>query len=124
MTGIRVSGPLFNGQADRAVQDFLDDARREVAQQAHADVMRNLDTSIRHPTPYYETQINIRDQGDASVVNDRGIVYGPWLEMGGHRRHTRFKGYASFRRATATLQGQIPRLVDVVLRRHIAKMGG
>ena len=87
--------------------------------------MRNLDTSIRHPTPYYETQINIRDQGDASVVNDRGIVYGPWLEGTGSRnRTTRFKGYASFRRATATLQGQVPRLVQVVLRRYLAKMGG
>ena len=25
MTGIRVSGPLWDGRADRAVQDFLDD---------------------------------------------------------------------------------------------------
>jgi hypothetical protein len=60
------------------------------------------------------------------VVNDRGIVYGPWLEGVGSRNFpkTRFKGYASFRRAVHRVRGEVPRISQAVLRRHIGKMGG
>jgi len=123
---ITVSGPLFDGRADAAVDRFADDLRHEVAQQGYALVMTNLDQSIKHPTPYYETQINIRTETTTSIVNDRGIVYGPWLEGVGSRNApvTRFKGYSSFRRAKQRLEREVPRLAQVVLRRHIRAMGG
>ena len=123
---IAVSGPLFDGRADRALDQFADDLQHEVARQAFADVMTNLNESIKHPTPYYETQVNVRDVQGASVVNDRGISYGPWLEGVGSRNFpkTRFKGYASFRRAVQRVRGEVPRISQVVLRRHIGKMGG
>ena len=121
--GVTVSGPLFTGEADRALDDFCDALQREVAQQGFADVMMNLNQSIQHPTPYYETQINIRTEGDVSIVNDRGIVYGPWLEMGSYTRRTRFKGYHSFRRAKQSLERKIPGIAHAVLRRYIGRMG-
>lgn len=110
---VTVSGGLFQAHPDGVIDAFLDAATRDVAQQAYANVMTNLNRSIQHPTPYYETQIVV-DQARASlVVHDRGIVYGPWLE-GVSRRNaaTRFKGYASFRRAFQTTRRDAMRLVD------------
>jgi hypothetical protein len=116
-------GPLFDGRADAAMVQILDEARQEVAQQGLADVQLNLDTSIRHPTPYYETQIMTERAGEAYVVHDRGIVYGPWLEgVGSRNRSTRFKGYFSFRRATETLRQKAPALVEVVVKRNLGRL--
>lgn len=77
---VRVSGPLFDGRAQAAVDDFAREAQRDVAAQAYSEWMTNLNRSIREPTPYYETQITVTQRGADQVVHDRGIVYGPWLE--------------------------------------------
>lgn len=121
-----LSGPIFNAAAtDAALDDFLRDAKFDVAAQALAEVATNLDRSIRQPTPYYETQIAADWQGSDRVVHDRGIVYGPWLEGTGSRnRTTRFKGYASFRRATEAVRERVPALVSRALDRALTRLGG
>src|SRR5689334_11890608 len=88
------TGPLFDGRAQHEVGAFLDDAKAQVAQQGLALWHANLDTSIRHPTPYYETQIHQYARGEDQVVDDRGIIYGYWLEGIGSRNApvTRFPG--------------------------------
>jgi hypothetical protein len=122
--GITVRGPLFDGQAAHVVRDFLDDATWEVGSQGLADVHRLLDASIRHPTPYYETQLTVQRIDQGVSVNDRGVVYGNWLEGTGSRnRTTRFKGYYSFRRATQELEQKVPVLVEPILRRHLSRLG-
>jgi hypothetical protein len=114
---IHTSGPIFDGRAAKAAHDFTEQVKEDVASQGYADVMTNLEGSIRHPTPYYETQITTSRHGDAIVVNDRGIIYGPWLEgVGSRNRTTRFKGYFSFRRATQELRGQVQNLAGKLLR--------
>jgi hypothetical protein len=114
---IHVSGPVFDGRAAQAAADFTEQVKEDVAAQGYANVMTNLNASIRHPTPYYETQITTSRHGDALVVNDRGIIYGPWLEgVGSRNKTTRFKGYFSFRRATQELRGQVKGLADRLLR--------
>jgi hypothetical protein len=122
---IDVSGPLFDGRAAAAVAAFAEDAAREVQAQAYSEVMTNLNQSIREPTPYYETQIAMsRDAGDYRV-HDRGVIYGPWLEGTSSRnRTTRFRGYASFRRAAQSIQAKVPQLVQAALARAIQRMGG
>lgn len=123
MAEVRVSGPVFDGRAAAAVEAYLDDAKYQVAAQGSSDVHRNLDASIRHPTPYYETQIQTERQGNDVVVNDRGIIYGPWLEgVGSRNATTRFKGYFSFRRATQQLRGEAPGIAERVLDRYIGRM--
>lgn len=121
---VRASGPLF--QADRVAQesdDFMHDAVAEVAHQGLADVHLFLNRQIKHPTPYYETQITTeRAAADRVIVHDRGIVYGPWLEGTGSRNETtRFKGYASFRKATQELERKAGQLVEHVLRRYLSR---
>ncbi|MGH3381362.1 MAG: hypothetical protein ACRDP6_42185 [Actinoallomurus sp.] len=114
---INVSGPIFDGRADAAAAEFAEAIKKDVAAQGYADVMHNLESSIRHPTPYYETQVTTTPRGAALVVNDRGIIYGPWLEgVGSRNKTTRFKGYFSFRRATQQLRGQVKSLADRLLK--------
>jgi hypothetical protein len=121
---VDTSGPLFRGRYAQARAAAA--CRRigeEVADRGLSNVQRNLDTSIRNPTPYYETQITVQNLGDRWVVHDRGIVYGPWLEGTGSRnRTTRFKGYHSFARATAELHGQAQFIADHVIVRLTAEL--
>jgi len=121
---VTYSGPWFQRRG-AVVHDFMREAREEVAQQAFADVHEFLNAQIVHPTPYYETQIMRDHDGDKELVHDRGIIYGPWLEgVSTRNRATRFRGYASFRKATQKVEAKVPYLVDAALRRLIARLTG
>lgn len=117
---IHASGALFDGRAPRVVAQALEDAKRDVASQGLANWHHNLDGSLRHPTPYYETQITVQSLHGNQVVHDRGIVYGPWLEgVGSRNKTTRFKGYFALRRAFQQLLGQAPQLAERAIRRAL-----
>jgi hypothetical protein len=124
---VRVSGPLFDGTAVREVHQFSLDAVDQVSQQAHAEWMTNLDESIKHPTPYYETQINIREEAPGTkVVNDRGVIYGWWLEGIGSRNApvTRFRGYFARRKAIVQTGAKTPALLERLLQPYLERMRG
>lgn len=113
---VSTHGPVLEGKAPQIVADYLRDALDEIAQQGYAEVMTNLNASIRNSTPYYETQIVVQNMGESRLIHDRGIIYGPWLEgVGSRNRSTRFKGYASFRRAAQTLEAKAGALAERVL---------
>jgi hypothetical protein len=117
------SGPLFDGRADRAARDYVDAVQLEVGKQGLAEVHTILDASIRHPTPYYETQLVVERAAPDVVVHDRGIVYGPWLEgVGSRNKTTRFKGYFAFRRARHRLEQLVPAIAERVLQRFLRRM--
>lgn len=121
---VDLSGAAFlqPGRVQAAVARFEAEITDAVSAQLIADWHQNLDRSIRHPTPYYETQlVNQTVQPTLHKVHDRGVVYGPWLEGTSSRnRTTRFKGYSSLRRARQSAVARIPQLVAVPLRRLIA----
>lgn len=121
---IHVRGPLFDGRAVPVTRDMCAAIVDEVAAQAQADVMTNLNASIKHPTPYYETQVVTTHRGLLErSVNDHGVIYGPWLEGTGSRnRTTRFKGYASFRRATQTTKAKANALAEHAITRLIGRL--
>jgi hypothetical protein len=120
---VTTSGPLFDGRYKAELRAALDDIEDAVAQQAYSNVMANLNASIRNPTPYYETQIVVQNAVTGREVNDRGIVYGPWLEGVGSRNATsRFKGYSSFRRAAQKTEGEAGPIAEHALRPHIARL--
>lgn len=118
-----LTGPIWGKSGQQEVGRLLDDVCWEVAGRAESTVSLFLDQSIRNPTPYYETQI-IRERFAAeSVVHDRGIIYGPWLEgVSSRNQTTRFKGYASFRRATQQTEREVPGLVEPVVDRWVRSM--
>lgn len=116
-------GPMLAGHPTAVLNDFVTEATWEVGGQGLANVHRVLDISIKHPTPYYETQIMMERAANDVVVHDRGIIYGPWLEgVSSRNRTTRFKGYAAFRKATQQLRGQVPQLLDATLRRYLRRL--
>jgi hypothetical protein len=129
MAGLNIdldpSGPLFDGRAPAIIDDLVREAAWVVGTKALSEVQMLLDASIRNPTPYYETQITIDRRVDDVRVHDRGIIYGPWLEGTGSRnRTTRFKGYASFRRAAQEIERRVPEIVEPVVRRMVAELNG
>lgn len=105
---ITLTGPMFTGSSAAAIDQFLEEAKYQVAGAALVAVHGILDAKIQHATPYYETQIHVVQQNGNQVVNDRGIVYGPWLEGTGSRNgKTRFKGYAAFRRGCQATEARV-----------------
>jgi hypothetical protein len=121
---VSITGPLFDGRARSAIRDLQADLTWAVAAEAEAEVGQLLDASIVNPTPYYETQITRQRVSDEqATVHDRGIVYGPWLEGTGSRNQTtRFKGYASFRRATQAVQNRVDQVVRPAVQAFLRRM--
>jgi hypothetical protein len=123
MTDVVVSGPLFDSRFGTEMAFMVEQAQYAVGNAVLERVQFNLDGSIRHPTPYYETQIIQQHRGVSEVIHDRGIVYGPWLEGTSRRNQTtRFKGYASFRRAAQEVQRLAPVLVGKIIGRYIGRV--
>lgn len=124
MVDVTFNGPLFSGQFPAVMEDILMQSQEEVGNAVLERVQYHLDVQIKHPTPYYETQIIQQRVGQYEVVHDRGIIYGPWLE-GTSARNARshFKGYASFRKAKDEVIQQIPDIVNAVIRRNLGRLG-
>jgi hypothetical protein len=99
---ITARGPIFDGRAEIALKDFVADSQQHVAQKGAALVRNNLHSVLRHPTGYYESNVH----AEGNIIDDGGVIYGPWLEGVGSRNSpvTRFPGYFTFRRTTQQLQ--------------------
>lgn len=110
---VTLSGPLFDGRASAMVDRAVIDMEHHLGS-VGADYMRaELERVLRKETPYYRLQITSTEYPGRTVVNDGGIVYGPWLEGTGSRnKTTRFKGYATFRRITQKLNDEAPRILQ------------
>jgi hypothetical protein len=124
MTTVTVSGPAFNGQSAAAAKRMCEHIEMTVAKDGKKLVSANLAVSIRQRTPIYETRIRVQKKADATEVNDSGMVYGPWLEGTGSRNApvTKFKGYASFRRACTVLQALAPGIADKIVALYVGRM--
>jgi hypothetical protein len=121
---IKATGPVYDGRWKSSMRELMKDVRTEIGFQALANVRHICDVSFKRPTPYYETQIISQSQGDKTIVHDRGIVYGPWLEGVSHRNVvTRFKGYAMFRKGMQQVEDQFERVVAPAVERFIRKVG-
>ena len=122
---VHVSGPLSRGEIPDILDRALRDAQGQVGAQALAYWHTGLNASIKHPTPYYETQITVQNVAQDVVVHDRGIVYGPWLEgVGSRNRTTRFKGYHALRNAAQQTEARAPGLVQRVFDIAIREANG
>lgn len=105
-----VTGPFFS--ADRsAVSHYIRDAEGAVANAAYRKVRAFQSLFFRYdssvPTGRAGGAVKTLAQGDHHVVTQGDIVYGAWLEgVGSRNATTRFKGYAIFRRTTASIDRQ------------------
>lgn len=121
---MRVSGPLFSGEAARVLDRMTEEIAREVAKQGEQDVQQRLKSVLRHPTGKYQKRIRVGAQrGGLVTVDDQRSVYGPWLEGAGSRNaRSRFKGYRTFRIVKQQLDGKAVRIADQVVARTVGRL--
>lgn len=123
MDEVRTSGPIFDGTAARVISAYCDDSERAIADQGVTMVRAALNGVLRHPTGYYESQIQTDRLAGDSVVTDGGVVYGPWLEGTSRRNQTtRFKGYRTFRLTKQRLQARAGEIAEHQLRPYLGRM--
>lgn len=103
-----MKGPLTNGQAMRAHDEYVQDIPKVVARETAKLWVSLLKSSIKNPTPYYWNQIRAIPSGAGWEVNDGGVIYGPWLEGTGSRNRGRpgFPGYRAMRRTSQVIDGR------------------
>jgi hypothetical protein len=117
------NGPLFTGLEDITLRVYMAEAELALADRAYELVQQNLAASIVHSTPYYQTQIQVVVNAVDVVVNDNGVIYGPWLEGTGSRNQTtRFKGYSSFRRAMETVKNERRAICEPILQKYLGQL--
>lgn len=126
---VNVSGPMFDGRFDKAVRDWIDVTKKDLATDAQDFITAKAETFNRsgRGTGYYATQIQrttLAPYNDQRV-HDGGVVYGPWLEGVSKRNNsTRFKGYHAFRKARTRARAIWADLAQRKLTEYIDRMGG
>lgn len=118
------SGPMFDARGPHIVHRGVQDAVETIAQVGHDDIVNTLQGVIRHPTPYYWTQIRDRAVGDLThILDDSKIIYGPWLEgVGSKNKTTRFKGYFTFRKVKQRLEVRAGTIAERVMESHTRRL--
>lgn len=125
----RVEGPLSNGDADKAAEQWATNTTQALADKgvellrafpmnksgrAHGGfenalkVVRNSPTQTRIPGP-----------------QDRGVAWASWLEGTSKRNSsTKFGGYGLFRKTRLQLQKMAPDIAQAELEKVLPRMGG
>lgn len=121
---VRKHGPIFDGRAAAAAAAFANAAEEEVAHVGRDLVLGELGRVLKHPTGYYESQIQVDRAAGGWRVHDGGVVYGPWLEGEGSRNFpvTRFRGYTTFRRIRTRVDRQAKHIAERVLPKYLRRM--
>ena len=116
-------GTVFTSRAAAVMQDMADEMGRTIADRGVDTVRAEFAKFVQHPTGHYSSQIHRTSFGSRHVIDDGGMIYGPWLAGVGSRNKTsRFKGYAHWRRAAQILARSIPAVARGVLPRYIARL--
>lgn len=122
----QTSGPLFDGRALQALRDFVDEAPYEIAEKGTGIYLGVLHPQLKAPTGYLESQVRAERVAFAtSRIWDGGVIYSWWIEGVGSRNFpvTRFRGYASYRKATPAVQAQaVPTAEALLRRRYLSRM--
>ncbi len=124
---ITMTGPLFDGRAERAMQNAAETARDDIAEFGEEVALARMGAYFREPTGYYESNVKTTlVASDTARVHDSGVVYGPWLAGVGSRNFpvTSFKGYTHWREAKQLVEARGPVIADRAVQRHLPEMRG
>lgn len=102
---VKTSGPMFDGRAERALQDFIRDFAEGYADDVNAELQNRFRQSFKHSTGRYESQVRTRRLGRGVSGVTSNSPYGAWLEGASPRnRKSTFKGYRSFGLTAAKME--------------------
>lgn len=120
------SGPVFDGRAEQAVDDFVNEAVWEITKEGRGDLGVRFIKVFREPTGNYESHVEAQHLDNHGWIHDNMIVYGPWLEGVGSRNFpvTRFRGYRSFRIVAQELQRKAVAIAERHIEPFLRRMGG
>lgn len=122
-TRTQYNGPIFDLRARRAFSDMREELEEEAAEWSLDHIRSSFHRNFKHPTGYYESNVEVRNSSTGHEVWDggwAGPVYGPWLEGVSDRNSTsRFKGYHAFRRAAEQLERRIGERGEALLYRNV-----
>ena len=120
---VTASGPIVDGRAVKQSTRARVAIQNDVAEAVENEIHDLLTASLKNPTGYYESRIVTNRAKTSNQVTDSGVVYGPWLEGTSSRNQTsRFKGYATFRRATQRVEGRAGQIAAITIRPFVQRM--
>jgi hypothetical protein len=115
-----MSGPMFEGSFASEMQRMTQEMDQKIGDDVVDAILARLGQVLQNPTGYYESQIKAHPEGEVVVVDDSGVIYGPWLEgVGSRNASTSFKGYSTFRTVAAEEQARVPSLADSIVTKYV-----
>lgn len=144
MSRVTLSGPWFDGGADRLMKEAELSVRHAVSERGSVLVRMAFDSAIRVNTGRFIGSVTIIDSSRTfsspggrrvytmaidvpartDVVTTSNATYGPWLEgVGSRNATTRFKGYHGFRQAGGELAAQATPIAQDALAPYVRRMG-
>jgi hypothetical protein len=125
----RVSGPLADGEADKAAQDWAKNTTQALADKG-VEILRNwpMNKTGRARGAFENALKTERISPTETRIPgpmERGVVWSPWLEGTSKRNDsTGFKGYGLFRKTRLQLQKMAPQIAQAELEKVLPRMGG
>ncbi|WP_055696491.1 hypothetical protein [Streptomyces silaceus] len=114
-------GPIFDGRARRAANEYVNRLERQLAEEGRTILLGELDRVLKTQTPFYTTRIKVED---GHTITDSRVVYGPWLAGVGSRNYpvTKFKGYDHWIVTRDRLNSRKRGIGERLLRRYTGRM--
>jgi len=114
-------GPLFDGRARRAANEYVTRLERNLAEEGRTILLGELDRVLKTQTPYYVTRIEVVD---GHKIWDNRVIYGPWLAGIGSRNYpvTKFRGYDHWIVTRDKLNARKQGIGERLLRRYTGRM--
>ena len=128
---VRVSGPIFDGEALAAVRAFLRDTENDLAEQGQRVIQakaKAMNRSGRGGHGVAAGAVTLTGGEGMRIIRggqQKGVVWWPWLEGVSRRNQsTGFKGYKTFRKTRYLLARALRPVAQENLNRYLPMMGG
>lgn len=125
----RTEGPLSNGEADKAAQDWAQNTTQAIADKG-VELLRAfpMDKTGRATGGFRNALKTVRVSPTLVRIpgpQERGVAWSPWLEGTSKRNQgNRFKGYHLFRKTRTQLNKMAPDIAEKELQKVLPRMGG
>jgi len=121
---VTTSGPMFDGRAERALNDFIREFAEGYAEDVNQELQNRFRQNFKTSTGRYESQVRTRRLGKGVSGVTSSSPYGAWLE-GASRRNAKssFKGYRTFGETTAKMERRAGAVANAEFRaRYLRRM--
>ena len=129
-TRVRLEGPIFTGEAQKAAGELAAALAREAAELGQYMIKRDTERMTKSGSDTGRAAEGVQLTGAGTSYRifggiSEGRYSWPWLEGVSQRNtSTGFKGYRSFRRTRLRLRKQAPAALQPIIDEFTARMGG